>query len=92
MALNGRATQSSLYDHYFPSSAIDGNRDGVFTHGSCTHTKSDLSPWWRLDLLKRHKVFSVTIFNTADNIPERLKEAEIRIGDSLDDNGNKNPR
>ncbi|KAL7840433.1 hypothetical protein AOLI_G00257560 [Acnodon oligacanthus] len=92
VALNGKATQSSLYNTGFPSSAIDGNRDGVYTHGSCTHTNDDLSPWWRLDLLKKHKVFSITVVNTVDNVPDRLNGTEIRIGDSLDNNGNDNPR
>ncbi|KAI4903209.1 hypothetical protein NFI96_030956 [Prochilodus magdalenae] len=92
VALGGRATQSSLYDRGFPSNAIDGNQDGSYAHGSCTHTNNDLSPWWRLDLVKRHKVFSITVVNTLDNIPTRLQGAEIRIGDSLDNYGNSNPR
>ncbi|KAG9283887.1 hypothetical protein AMEX_G2723 [Astyanax mexicanus] len=92
VALKGRATQSSLYGNGFPLTAIDGNRDGVYAHGSCSHTQDDLSPWWRLDLLKRHKVFSINVINTSDNIPERLNGAEIRVGNSLSNNGNDNPR
>ncbi|KAL6462442.1 hypothetical protein MHYP_G00288640 [Metynnis hypsauchen] len=92
VALNGKATQSSLYGTGFPSTAIDGNRDGVYADGSCTHTQDDLSPWWRLDLLKKHKVFSITVVNRVDTVPHRLNGAEIRIGDSLDNNGNNNPR
>lgn len=92
VALIGKATQSFLYGNGFASNANDGNKDGVYTHGSCTHTHKTLNPWWRLDLLKRHKVFSVVITNTLDNLPERLNGAEIRIGDNLDNNGNNNPR
>uniref|UniRef100_A0A3B1JLA8 Si:ch211-215k15.4 n=1 Tax=Astyanax mexicanus TaxID=7994 RepID=A0A3B1JLA8_ASTMX len=93
VALKGRATQSSLYGNGFPLTAIDGNRDDVYAHGSCSHTQDDLSPWWRLDLLKRHKVFSINVINTSDNIPERLNGAEIRIGNwSVENNGNSNPR
>uniref|UniRef100_A0A673MB84 Uncharacterized LOC107719123 n=1 Tax=Sinocyclocheilus rhinocerous TaxID=307959 RepID=A0A673MB84_9TELE len=92
VALQGRATQISLHGNGFASNAIDGNKDGVYGHGSCTHTVNDLNPWWRLDLLKRHKVFSVVITNTVDSVPERLNGAEIRIGNSLDNNGNNNPR
>ncbi|RXN38271.1 fucolectin-6-like isoform X2 [Labeo rohita] len=92
VALKGKATQISLYGNGFAFSAIDGNKDSVYTHGSCTHTEKALNAWWRLDLLKRHKVFSVVITNTLDNIPERLNGAEIRIGNSLDNNGNDNPR
>lgn len=92
VALKGKATQSNLYGNGFASNAIDGNKDGVYGHGSCTHTVNDLNPWWRLDLLKRHKVSSVVITNTIDSVPVRLNGAEIRIGNSLDNNGNNNPR
>ncbi|XP_064883270.1 fucolectin-6-like [Oncorhynchus nerka] len=33
---------------------------------SCTHTKANYNPWWRLDLLKTYKVFSIIITNTVD--------------------------
>ncbi|XP_072548657.1 fucolectin-1-like [Salminus brasiliensis] len=89
VALKGRATQSSLYQHYFAFAAIDGNR---YSHGTCSHTNNDFSPWWRLDLLKQHKVFSISITNRQDVYAKRLHGAEIRIGDSLDHNGNGNPR
>ncbi|XP_067305547.1 uncharacterized protein [Pseudorasbora parva] len=92
VALGGVATQSALYGNGFASNAIDGNKDGVYHHGSCTHTQDVLNPWWRLNLLKRHKVFSVVITNTLDSVPSRLNGAEIRIGNSLDNNGNDNPR
>ncbi len=92
MALKGKATQRNLYGNGFASNAVDGNKDGVYSHGSCTHTVNDLSPWWRLNLLKRHKVFSIVVTNTVDNVPQRLNGAEIRIGNSLDNNGNNNPR
>uniref|UniRef100_A0A8C1M6D8 Si:ch211-215k15.4 n=1 Tax=Cyprinus carpio TaxID=7962 RepID=A0A8C1M6D8_CYPCA len=92
VALKGKATQISLYGNGFASSAIDGNKDAVYSHGSCTHTLNDLNPWWRLDLLKKHKVFLVVITNRVDAVPERLNGAEIRIGNSLDNDGNNNPR
>ncbi|XP_043116131.1 uncharacterized protein si:ch211-215k15.4 [Puntigrus tetrazona] len=92
VALKGRATQSNLFGHGFASNAIDGNKDGVYSHGSCSHTEKCLNPWWRLDLLKKHKVFSVVITNAADKDPERLNGAEIRIGDSLENYGINNPR
>lgn len=87
----GKASQSSLFDFGFAHNAIDGNRDGMWQHGSCTHTSNDIAPWWRLDLGSTHKIFSVKVTNM-DSTPERLNGAEIRIGDSLEDNGNGNPR
>ena len=36
IALNQPTFQSTT--HSSPDRAVDGNRDGVFSHGSCTHT------------------------------------------------------
>lgn len=91
LALQGKAAQSSLYEFGIAYNAIDGNRGSKWEDGSCTHTKNDINPWWRLDLRKTHKVFSVNVTNM-DAEPERLNGAEIRIGDSLENNGNDNPR
>ncbi|XP_071751632.2 uncharacterized protein LOC139908731 [Centroberyx gerrardi] len=91
LALQGKATQSSLYSYGIPYYAIDGNRASNWGRASCTHTGADLNPWWRLDLRKIHKVFSVSVTNT-DSSPQRLNGAEIRIGNSLENNGNNNPR
>uniref|UniRef100_A0A3B4CUL5 Fucolectin tachylectin-4 pentraxin-1 domain-containing protein n=1 Tax=Pygocentrus nattereri TaxID=42514 RepID=A0A3B4CUL5_PYGNA len=91
VALGGTATQSSIYSNYFASNAVDGNRDGIVSRGSCSMVYNDFSPWWKVDLLKQHKVFSVIITNRQDAAPEKLFGAEIRIGDTLDNNGNNNP-
>ena len=93
LALQGKASQSSLYSYLGNAyNAIDGNRVSEWSAGSCTHTNGDFSPWWRLDLRKTHKVFSVKITNMNDAFAHRLNGAEIRIGDSLENNGNNNPR
>ncbi|KAM4601258.1 fucolectin-5-like [Polymixia lowei] len=74
-----------------PYYAIDGNRASNWDLASCTHTQQDLNPWWRLDLRKTRKIFTINITNR-NGVPERLNGAEIRIGNSLEDNGNSNPR
>uniref|UniRef100_A0AAZ1Y0S5 Fucolectin tachylectin-4 pentraxin-1 domain-containing protein n=1 Tax=Oreochromis aureus TaxID=47969 RepID=A0AAZ1Y0S5_OREAU len=84
--------QSSMYGNAKPENAIDGNRASNFNQGSCACTNNNLNPWWRLDLLKTHKINTVTITNRQDCCPERINGAEIRIGNSLNDNGNANPR
>ncbi|KAI4811249.1 hypothetical protein KUCAC02_014163 [Chaenocephalus aceratus] len=91
LAIQGKAAQSSVYGNANAYKAIDGNRDSNYDQGSCSHTAKDLNPWWRLALPKTHKVFSVKITNQ-DSFPERLDGAEIRIGDSLVNNGADNPR
>ncbi|KAM9322257.1 uncharacterized protein KZ484_020455 [Pholidichthys leucotaenia] len=92
LALKGKATQSSLYGNWIAYFAIDGNRATQWSQASCFHTNNDFNPWWRLDLGKTHKVFSVNITNIGNSASGRINGAEIRIGDSLDNNGNNNPR
>ncbi|XP_077381939.1 fucolectin isoform X1 [Festucalex cinctus] len=92
IALNGKACQSSRYGNTSPQRAVDGNRASNWRQNSCTHTNKDMKPWWRLDLQKRYKINTVTITNRRDCCHNRINGAEIRIGDSLDDNGNANPR
>ena len=96
VALRGKATQSELIgDPYrglgHPSNAIDGNLNDNAYHGSCTHTAHHPNPWWRVDLLKKFRVDSVIITNRGDCCSERLNGAVLRIGNSLQNQGNSNP-
>ncbi|KAL6108858.1 uncharacterized protein ACO6RY_12114 [Pungitius sinensis] len=75
-----------------PERAIDGNRASEWGQGSCTHTEGQAKPWWRLDLLKTYNIDTVTITNRKDCCHERINGAEIRIGNTLSDNGNNNPK
>ncbi|XP_039662588.1 uncharacterized protein LOC120562763 isoform X2 [Perca fluviatilis] len=92
IARGGNVTQSSQYLNAVPERAIDGNRASDWAQGSCTHTNNAINPWWRLDLLKTYQINTVTITNRGDCCHERINGAEIRIGNSLSDNGNDNPR
>uniref|UniRef100_A0A8C9XME5 Fucolectin tachylectin-4 pentraxin-1 domain-containing protein n=1 Tax=Sander lucioperca TaxID=283035 RepID=A0A8C9XME5_SANLU len=92
IAKGGNVIQSSLGWNGVPERAIDGNRASIYGQESCSHTQNDLKPWWRLDLLKTYKIKTVTITNRKDCCHERINGAEIRIGNSLNDNGNDNPR
>ncbi|KAA8591583.1 hypothetical protein FQN60_016957, partial [Etheostoma spectabile] len=92
IAKGGNVVQSSLGWNGVPERAIDGNRASIYGQDSCTHTQNDVKPWWRLDLLKTFKINTVTITNRKDCCHDRINGAEIRIGNSLNDNGNDNPR
>eukprot|EP00063_Salmo_salar_P037123 XP_014011958.1 PREDICTED: fucolectin-1-like [Salmo salar] len=94
VALRGVASQSSLWDLWCsPSKVIDGNRNSNFNSGgSCSSTVFNTNLWWRVDLLDVYRVTAVTITNRGDVVPERLDGAEIRIGNSLENNGINNPR
>ncbi|XP_062900796.1 fucolectin-like [Mobula hypostoma] len=85
-----RATQSTTYSKYGSAdNAIDGNHDNEFSHSSCSSTNSQCNPWWRVDLQRHYRIYVVSITNL-NRRPDRLNGAEIRIGDSLEKNGNNN--
>uniref|UniRef100_A0A3Q1ASQ2 Fucolectin tachylectin-4 pentraxin-1 domain-containing protein n=1 Tax=Amphiprion ocellaris TaxID=80972 RepID=A0A3Q1ASQ2_AMPOC len=86
------AAQSAVSMGGSASRAVSGCSSGVYKHGCCTHTAQMRDPWWRVDLLAVHKVGAVTIFNRVDCCSERLVGVQIRIGNSLEHNGMKNPR
>ncbi|KAI4891471.1 hypothetical protein NFI96_028915, partial [Prochilodus magdalenae] len=92
VALGGTATQSGNYSTCYAGLAIDGNRVSDISNGSCSSTDSSVEPWWRVDLLGLHHISSITITNRGDCCPDRLIGAEVRIGNSLDNNGNNNSR
>ncbi|XP_074480635.1 uncharacterized protein LOC141761203 [Sebastes fasciatus] len=93
VALKGIATQSSTrYSFVAASRAIDGRQNSFYHDGSCTHSATEANPWWRVDLRRTHIVSSVKVTNRGDCCAERLNGAEIRIGNSLENNGNDNSR
>lgn len=93
VALKGDATQSSTLSFAAASKANDGRRNSFYSQGFCSHTAgNETNPWWRVDLRRTYLVTSVKVTNRGDCCAERLNGAEIRIGDSLENNGNNNPR
>ncbi|XP_030018721.1 uncharacterized protein LOC115438966 [Sphaeramia orbicularis] len=93
VALRGEAAQSSTLSFAAAFKAIDGRRNSFYTKGSCSHTaEGETSPWWRVDLLRTFIITSIKVTNRGDCCAERLDGAEIRIGKSLHNNGNDNPR
>lgn len=92
IAKGGRATQSSQQGTYNADNAIDGNYDTNVKQGSCSVTRTEINPWWRLDVLKTHQIKTVTVTIREDGFYKSIDGAEIRIGNSLENNGNINPR
>ncbi|KAI9515402.1 hypothetical protein NQZ68_026136 [Dissostichus eleginoides] len=91
LAIKGKASHSSVHASRDAYKAIDGNRDSKWPENSCSSTDKEKNPWWRLTLSKTHKVFSVKITNRYKH-HKRLDGAEIRVGDSLVNDGAYNPR
>uniref|UniRef100_H3AD60 Fucolectin tachylectin-4 pentraxin-1 domain-containing protein n=1 Tax=Latimeria chalumnae TaxID=7897 RepID=H3AD60_LATCH len=93
VALKGTATQPSSWSLFgVPEHAIDGNKNSDFGYLSCTHTEHEMNPWWRVDLQQPYRISAVVITNRGDCCWERLKGAEIYIGNSFEKNGLLNPR
>uniref|UniRef100_A0A3P9D1L1 Fucolectin tachylectin-4 pentraxin-1 domain-containing protein n=1 Tax=Maylandia zebra TaxID=106582 RepID=A0A3P9D1L1_9CICH len=84
---------SSTLSFATASKAIDGRRNSFYSNGFCSHTAEDeTNPWWRVDLQRSFTITAVKVTNRGDCCAERLDGAEIRIGNSLENNGNNNPR
>ncbi|KAL7374933.1 hypothetical protein ABVT39_009345 [Epinephelus coioides] len=93
VARGGVAAQSSFWDNWHPSNvAIDGSPSTNYWHGSCVSTRTQWEPWWRLDLHGPYDISTVVIIRRTDCCGHYLNGAEIRIGNSLENNGNNNPR
>ncbi|XP_075704149.1 fucolectin-like [Rhinoderma darwinii] len=89
IAPEGKPSQISVYHANGNAvNAIDGNREGTYRMKSCILTKSDSSPWWRLDLHEPQRIGAVVVANRKDCCWDRLKGAEVRIGNAT---RNQNP-
>ncbi|KAJ4949215.1 hypothetical protein JOQ06_020733 [Pogonophryne albipinna] len=88
VALGGVAEASSQFSvNHQPSLAIDGKADG-----SCFSSLTHSNPWWRLDMRGPYDIFAIEVFRRTNCCDQSLNGAEIRIGNSLENNGNNNPR
>ncbi|KTF78691.1 hypothetical protein cypCar_00045642, partial [Cyprinus carpio] len=89
LAVAGTAIQSSTSADWFAEKAIDRGLQQLYT--GCSSTIPENNPWWRLDLHHIYRVSKVVITNRKDCCAERINGAEIRIGNSLENNGTNNP-
>ncbi|CAJ0955947.1 unnamed protein product [Ranitomeya imitator] len=89
IAKYGEASQVSVLQHAimgYAIKAIDGGKATSFYNGSCTHTNEEKNPWWKLDLKQTYKIWNVVLTNRMDCCERRLLGAEIRIGNSTNNN------
>ncbi len=91
LATGRTVTQSSTIGTWFVQQAIDFNPGFTKPSSSCSSTTGQTNPWWRVDLHYIYRVSRVVVTNRLDCCPERINGAEIRIGNSLENNGNNNP-
>ncbi|XP_019641283.1 PREDICTED: uncharacterized protein LOC109482870 isoform X1 [Branchiostoma belcheri] len=62
--------------------AVDGNTDGNWGGGSCTHTEDEVGATWWVDLAKSETIQRVVLWNRRDCCGDRLNPFNIYIGDS----------
>ena len=84
LALGKTATESSTLPGAATAvagSAVDGNLDGNFFHGSVTATNLDPNPWWQVDLGASVTVSSIVVWNRTDCCPSRLNDYWVFVSD-----------
>ncbi|XP_075208838.1 uncharacterized protein LOC142316938 [Anomaloglossus baeobatrachus] len=89
IAKRGEASQQSDLQHEvmgYAKNAIDGGKETNYYLGSCSHTNQVKDPWWKLDLNRSYKISYVVLTNRMDCCKDRLMGAEVRIGNSPDNN------
>lgn len=78
------ATQSSTRYGGSASRAIDGRSGQHYSaHLSCTHTKKESQPWWKVNFDKEHAINKVEVWNRSDCCSDRLTGAQVRVGSQL---------
>ncbi|XP_041650439.1 fucolectin-like [Cheilinus undulatus] len=84
VALRGKATQShrGLQTGGAAYNAIDGNRNGDISTGSCSFSTVQTRPWWKVDLLESYIITAITITSRSDCCAEGLNNLEIHVGQS----------
>ena len=88
LALFKNATQSSNYTSagitFIANKAVDGNiATDLFQDKTCSHTKDENKPWWKVDFGKIYSIAGVEITNRVDCCAERLKNFTVTVDDHL---------
>jgi len=78
IALGKPAYQSSQYQTYYASNAVDND------YGTFSHTQPNL-PWWKVDLQTSYNIGVVKLYNRQDCCQERLSNLKINLLDVHND-------
>ena len=82
VALGGVAAQSTNYNATsgLPINAIDGNTDGTWANGSCTHTDpTSNNNWWEVDLGGSFPIGPILLYNRFDCCHTRLSNFRVSV-------------
>ena len=81
LALHRPTAQSSTYEVYSSSRAVDGNRNTNLASGSCSLTHYNSYAWWRVDLGAVYTIGTVRITNR-DTSCSLLNNFDVKVGSS----------
>ena len=82
LAYQKNTIQSSTYNDQGASDhAVDGNSNTRWNGWSCTHTRDQKQPWWRVDLGNVELVNEIYVVNRGFCCGDRLNPFEIRVGE-----------
>jgi hypothetical protein len=81
ISLGKMASQSSTDFNGYANLANDGKYSQDYRHGTCTHTNSEVKPWWQMDLGKKYNVQFVKVWNRGDCCGERLTSLIVQTSD-----------
>ena len=82
MALGKTATQSTTIFNGIPSRAVDGDRNGVYSENSVSHTGDKHEDWWEVDLGEIRDIQTINIWNRTDCCAERLSDFYVFVSDT----------
>ncbi|XP_022792631.1 uncharacterized protein LOC111331727 [Stylophora pistillata] len=88
LAYHKTTEQSSTAHGGFSSRAVDENYSAFYNDKSCTHTRKEQDPWWRVDLGREYIVTDVLIVNRHGSY-QRLKNFDVKVG--ISKNNKENP-
>lgn len=76
--------QSSQWGDGAPQRALDGNTDGNYGHGSCTHTDRDTrhAQYWKVTLPQRAEFSKVVVYPRV-NFGERIDQTRVYVDNYL---------
>ena len=74
-------SQSSTAYDGASARAVDGNTDGRWASNSTTHTNSQASAWWTVNLQQSTKINRVVVWNRAE-VTERLSNFYVEVRDA----------
>ncbi len=73
------ASQSSTLLNATADRAIDGKLDPRFEGNSVSATRSELEPWWQVDLGEQTTIRHVRLYNRTDHIRDELKDVWVFV-------------